>query len=66
MTFMDSIIRLTAETGEFIWSRQICPDEESWKEAGTEAVIGLEKFHSWRSFWIDIYSRVTLYCLGFV
>ena len=37
-----------------------------WKEAGTEAVIGLEKSHNWRSFWNGIYSHTTLYSLEFV
>lgn len=37
-----------------------------WKEAGMEAVIGLEKFHNWKSFWNGIYSHRILYCLRFV
>ena len=37
-----------------------------WKEAGMEAVIGLEKFHNWKSSWNGIYSHRILYCLRFV
>ncbi len=37
-----------------------------WKEAGMEAVIGLEKFHNWKSSWNGIYCHRILYCLRFV